>query len=221
MPTTVGGLLIFAAFVTPGFLNYIQRRSIAPQRSLSPFVEISYLATVSTAANLVVAVLFCIVRLTLPTHSPNIRLLAVQGMKYVDPRIGYIFIWAIGFLAISCLIAFSVGRLPSALGRINQVIVDASAWYHLFELAPADSLTYVGCDLSDGSYVSGFLAWYNTDVDEIADRDLVLSAPIREKINGEESTLDFQWMILSARNINRLSVSFVSDNALAEEEGNG
>ena len=68
---------------------------------------------------------------------------------------------------------------------------------------------YVGCDLSDGAYVAGLLVWFNTNIDEEGDRDLVLGAPLTVGVDGVFSESAFSRMILSARNIVRMSVSFL------------
>lgn len=213
MPSTISGLIIFWAFLTPGYLSYIQRQGRVPQRSLSPLVEVATFLSVSLATDLLALGAFSLIRLCLPTHTPNIRLLLSQGSKYIDPRIGYVAAWSIGILITSCTLAIVVGRWPPRLvKRMAPVIIDASAWYHIFEAVPSGCSVYVGCDLIDGTYVSGFLEWFNTDVDESEERDLVLGEPIIVRANGVQSTTDFQRMILSARNISRLSVSYLGLN---------
>jgi Family of unknown function (DUF6338) len=210
MPSTVGGLVIFAAFLTPGFLNYIQRRGRVPQTTLSPLVEVATFLSISVATNIVAVGFFSFVRWLLPSHTPNVELLISQGTRYLDPRPGYIAVWCFGVLLVSCTLAVLVGRWPGPLfGRITPVIIDASAWYHVFDSAPKGYSVYVGCDLTDGTYVGGYLSWFNTDVDDSADRDLVLNAPIIVRAEGEQSESEFQRMILSARNISRVSVSYL------------
>ena len=212
MPTTVGGLIIFAVFLTPGFLNYLQRRRRAPQRSLSPLVELATFFSSSVATNFLTLGIFCLVRLITPQHTPNLALLVVQGSTYIDPRVGYVVLWALMLLALSCMLAVVVGIWPGRIGKfVTPLIVDASAWYYLFESAPVGSSVYLGCDLSDGGYVGGYLDWYNTDIDEVADRDLVLAAPITLKVEGKTSESEFERMILSARSIIRIYVTFVEE----------
>ena len=213
MPTTVGGLIIFAVFLTPGFLNYLQRRRRAPQRTLSPLVELATFFSISIATNFVTLGIFCIVRLITPQHTPNLAQLVVQGSTYIDPRVGYVVLWALIFLTISCILAVVIGIWPGKIGKfVTPLIVDASAWYYLFENAPEGSSVYLGCDLSDGGYVGGFLDWYNTDIDEVADRDLVLAAPITLKVEGETSISEFERLIISARNIIRMNVTFITES---------
>src|ERR1700722_9504940 len=172
MPTTLGGLAIFVVFLTPGFLNYLQRKRRVPQRKLSPLVEVATLLSVSVFTNLLAIGLFALVRTFLPKHTPNVQQILIQGSTYIDPRIGYIAAWSLGILVTSCIIAVLVGSGVIPFDRlITPLIIDNSAWYQVFDSAPDNAKIYVGCDLSDGSYVSGYLDYYNTDVDEVADRD--------------------------------------------------
>ena len=184
MPTTIGGLAIFVVFLTPGFLNYLQRKWRVPQRKLSPLVEIATLLSVSVFTNLVAIGLFAAVRTVLPKHTPNVQRVLIQGSTYIFPRIGYIAAWSLGILVVSCIIAVLIGSGVLPFDRIiTPVMIDSSAWYQVFDSAPDNAKIYVGCDLSDGSYVSGYLDYYNTDVDEVADRDLVIAAPIEIKMD--------------------------------------
>jgi hypothetical protein len=223
MPTTLAGLAIFVAFLTPGFLNYLQRKRRVPQRTLSPLVEVATFLSISVFTNLLAVGLFAAVRAIAPKHAPNVEQMLSHGTSYIYPRIGYITAWSIGVLIVSCTIAVLIGSDIIPFARLAPVIIDVSAWYQIFESGPKGAKVYVGCDMSDGSYISGYLQWYNTDVDEIADRDLALAAPILVKANDQTVTSDFERMILSARNIERLSVDFVdgftSESERAQEDG--
>lgn len=182
MPTTIGGLLIFGAFLVPGFLYYMQRRSRVPQRSLSPLVETAALTTVSMVTNVVALGLFGITRAVWPNHTPDIRRLFLEGSRYAAPRLGYLLIWGAAILIVSSTFALAFGMRPWPLAtlveRFTPVIVDVSAWYHVFDEGPPGAKVYVGCDLRDGSYIGGLLDWYSTEVHETADRDFVIAEPI-------------------------------------------
>ena len=219
MPTTLSGLAIFVVFLTPGFLNYIQRRRRVPRRKLSSLVEVATFLSVSVLTNAAALGVFVVIRAIIPNHTPNVERLAAEGSKYVDPRIGYITLWIIILLGISCGLAVGLGRWPGPLRRLTPVIVDSSAWYYAFELGPEGSKVYLGFDMNDGSYIGGYLDWYNTDDDEVADRDIVLAAPIVTKIDGEDAESSFQRVVLSARNIAKISVDFLTDDVESAPEG--
>jgi len=222
MPTTLGGLAIFVIFLTPGFLNFIQRRRRVPQRKLSSLVEVATFVSISVLTNLAALAAFSFFRWLEPDHSPNVDEIVTLGSKYIDPRLGYIILWSGIILAFSCTLAILIGARPGPLARITPLVVDSSAWYQVFESGPPDTRVYLGCDMNDGSYVSGYLDWSNTDIDEVADRDLVLASPITIVIDGQESDSECQRIILSARNIAKLSVDFPkahSDNTRADVAG--
>jgi hypothetical protein len=66
--------------------------------------------------------------------------------------------------------------------------------------------------LRDGSYIGGFLDWYNTSIEEVADRDLALVAPITVRKAQTEEVTDFGVVIVSARDIAALYVSYLTVN---------
>jgi hypothetical protein len=78
--------------------------------------------------------------------------------------------------------------------------------------APGGSYAFVGCELKDGSYVGGRLAWYSTEVVENGDRDLVLAPPLHYRLAGgpDQELVDVERVILAARDISRLDVSYVT-----------
>ena len=218
MPTTLVGLLIFVAFLTPGFLHYIQRRALAPQRSLSPLVETATLTSISLATNAVALLVFGIIRFVIPHHTPDVGALLRLGGDYVIPRFPYVIGWGAGMLALSCALAIAAARwrwFRSSAGRLfTPVIVDSSAWYQVFEeqvVGDGDTPIYVGCDLKDGSYLAGTLAWYSTDTEETGDRDLVLGPPLLRRHEGEQDDLaQFERVVVSAREIQTMYVTWLN-----------
>lgn len=228
MPTTIGGLIIFAVLLVPGFVHYVQRRSRVPQRSLSPLVETATLATISIFTNAVALGIFGLVRTVLPDHTPDVRRLLLEGSKYAAPRLGYLLLWATAAFALSSALAMLLGVRPrfirTVLERFTPAIVDVSAWYHLFDEGPEGTRVYVGCDLRDGSYVGGLLDWYSTEVDETADRDFVIAEPItyRAPDRTEDLTIEgFSRLVLSAREVTRLYVSYVEAESPTASSASG
>jgi hypothetical protein len=220
MPTTLSGVVIFVALLVPGLLYHVQRSARVPQRALSPLLETATLATVSLGTNVVTVGVFAALRTwALREHSPDPTRVLEKGSAYIIPNVGYIAAWGFGFVVVSCAIAVLLGtlhdRLASSVGFLAPLIVDVSAWYRVFERGPEGSAVYVGCDMRDGSYVAGVLAWYSTEVDETADRDVVLAPPLLSKRNGTVETVDgFARLIISARDVSRFYVSFLKPEAL-------
>jgi hypothetical protein len=220
VPTTTVGLLLFVGFLTPGFLHYVQRRALVPQRSLSPLVETATLVTTSVATNAVVLLCFGLLRLAAPGHTPDVGSLLGSGTRgdYFIGNVPYVLGWGAGLLVLSSVLALLAARWGWFRSRVTDlfapVIVDTSAWYQVFEERPEgnpDGKVYVGCDMRDGSYIAGVLAWYSTEVDETADRDFVLAPPLVRKTAEGEEDLAFERVILSARDVLTMYVTWLDD----------
>lgn len=216
MPATPGGLAIFVLLTIPGFVHNVQRRSRVPQRRLSPFVETASLVTVSVASDLAALLLFSLLRRFSPAHTPDLTRLVTDGMVYAGPRFGYLLVWLALLVLIACAFATVFALRPSPfaafLERFSPAIVDVSAWYHAFEEAPDGMSVFCGIVMDDGAYVEGPLDWYSTEVEESADRDLVLAKPIRYRPAGQsndEPPLEFERIIVSSRNIRTILVSYL------------
>jgi hypothetical protein len=217
MPSTFGGLLIFVAFLTPGFIYYIQRRRWVPQRSESSLVETARLVSISVLTNLIAFGVFAFYRWRDPHHAPDVNLIATTGWQYVRARPGYMLLWAALFVVASSILAFGLAALPKlglSLKWLSPDIVDESSWYYaLADEVPKGKRTFVGLDLRDGTYISGYVDWFSTELDEVADRDITLvaavHAPLIFKRDGNPETLDAERMIVSARDIVRMYVSYI------------
>lgn len=224
MPTTLSGLVVFAVLSIPGFLHYVQRRALVPlrlERAPSPLVEAATLASVSIFTNALALGCFGIARMLLPHHTPEVRRLILDGAGYAAPRVAYLLLWASAALGVSSGLAMLLGRRPGPVRAIARwvtppVAVDVSAWTHLFEEGPRGAEVYVGCDLRDGSYVGGLLAWYSTQDEETPDRDLVVAEPITYRPPGaeeDETISGFSRLVISARDVKRLYVSYIAPAA--------
>jgi len=126
-------------------------------------------------------------------------------------------LWAALFVVGSSIIAFGLAALPKlglSLKWLSPDIVDESSWYYaLADEVPKGKRTFVGLDLRDDTYISGYVDWFSTEIDEVADRDLTLvaavDAPLVFKREGISEELDAERMIVSARDIVRMYVSYV------------
>lgn len=127
-------------------------------------------------------------------------------------------------MLVATLLAYLLGARIGVIGKVSRrftpVITDASAWYHVFESGPEDSYVHVGCDMRDGSYVAGRLAWYSTEVDEKADRDLALAEPISFRPVGDirDRALTVPRMIISGREVSRMLVAYISPSRSADAQ---
>ncbi len=224
MPTPLVGLTLFIYLLIPGLVYNSQLRKRVPLRATSPLVEAGTLATVSLATNAIALTLFGLYRLVWSSHSPEPRRILGEGLDYTAERLGYVSAWTAALLFVSCGIAFWWGTGPRLTrhltARFAPTIVDVSGWYQIFEEASDGHLVYVGCDMHDGAYLAGYLDWYSTEVEETADRDLALAAPITLKRGDGEEVLSVERVLVSARDIVRMFVAYVvPENSLHPREG--
>jgi len=86
-----------------------------------------------------------------------------------------------------------------------------SAWYALMH-KPGNEDVRCGCLLDDESWVYGRLLTFNTDVEESADRELVLTAPIlyRSKEADEPEPWRASAITISARRIKILQIDYLN-----------
>jgi len=149
----------------------------------------------------------------------------LEGSTYAAPRLGYLLIWGAALILLSSAFAYTLGTRPKPIAwianRFTPRIVDISAWYHVFEEGPADASVFVGCDLRDGSYLSGTLDWYSTEVEESADRDFVLAQPLELRPPGAKASAkvqDVERMVVSARDVARFYVAYLKDETNPTEQ---
>ena len=127
-----------------------------------------------------------------------------------------------GASALAMALAFRLWPIEPLLKRFAPALSDESVWHRYFFIrAPKDSYVYLECHLNDGSYVAGPLVWYNTDLEDSPDRDLVIGQPLTLLgPDGEpiEGSLGAQ-AILSAREIRQILVTYVDRSTIDVEEG--
>ena len=216
MPSTLGGLLIFVAFLTPGLIYFIQRRRFAQLPSQSNLVELARFISISLVTNITAIGLFTLIRHFLPTHTPNADLIVSHGWRYIRPRPGYVLLWGTLIVVVSSLLALALALLPRIISFkwLAPDIVDETSWYYaLADRVPTNTRPYVGLDLRDDSYVSGYVDWFSTEIDEVGDRDITLvadnDAPLLLVRDGDREELTTARMVVSARDIIRMHVSYI------------
>jgi hypothetical protein len=213
VPATFVGLVIFVAFLTPGFLHVAQRRLLVPMAERSALMETTSIVSISLATNAVALALFGAARWLLPAHTPDVGELMRAGGDYVIAHLPYTLGWAGLVLAVSCVLAVGAARcsLPPPLRRLLAPrIIESSAWCETLA-APAGHYPYAGLELVDGAYVSGRVVWFSTHLDETGDRELVLGPPLQMRADGGVVKLEAQRVIVAARDIRRVDVNYVVD----------
>ena len=209
MPTSLSGFVFVTLFLTPGFILFIQRGKLAPQKILSPLYELVGTVAASVAIDIFVYSIYGLARLWRPHVFPNLLLIFSSKISEIT-NLNSSLAWMAVLFAVSCLLAFLIGINSKFLRFVIPIIIDGSSWYFLFTREKTKSV-FVGCDLVDGSYVIGYLTWFNTHPDDIQDRDLILQKPLTVIKDGVvDSNLDFDHMIISARQISKIYVSYIS-----------
>jgi hypothetical protein len=212
MPTTFVGLIIFIAFLTPGFLYAAHRRMLAPQANRSPLMETTTIVSISFATNALVACAFGVLRAVVPDHTPNVGRLLETDSEYWSDKLPYVAAWALVLFSASCAVAVLVARWEWLRRRVaavfTPVIVDSSAWCEVFSAEPG-SYPHAGLELTDGGYVSGRVVWFSTETQETGDRDLVLGPPLQVRTGDGIDDLKVQRVVIAARNIARIDVTYI------------
>ncbi|NUT52419.1 MAG: hypothetical protein HOV94_34775 [Saccharothrix sp.] len=184
--------------------------------------ETAQLVCVSLAADLVVLALFGVVRSRWPDHTPDVGRLVREPGEYLRSAYLSVAWWAVGLLAVAVFLAWAAGLgwarrllalLPGVGPGVSAHESATSAWWLLFQDSPGRRV-HLGCALDDGTYVSGWLASYNTSINETGDRDLTLAAPIRHRAKGATEAVELPGtsaLVVSARNVVMLFISYQSD----------
>jgi hypothetical protein len=195
MPTTLAGLLIFVVLLLPGFAYLVGKERYGTERHTSPFRETVAVVAASVTSELVILALFTLVRWLSPTLTPNISALVHGGSAYAAEHYQSLTTYGLLMLALAAAVAYcaTVPKVRQLFKRFPVVGAyphdsTVSAWWMMFEKLPRGRDVQVGCNLEDGSYVTGLLASFNNSADDSPDRDIVLGAPIKYRPPG--TTID-------------------------------
>ncbi|HVE91410.1 MAG TPA: DUF6338 family protein [Actinomycetota bacterium] len=224
MPTTFLGLLIFVAFLAPGFVFVLIREQRRPSPERSVFRETALFLLSGLLGNILALLLFGLARTKFPNRTPDVGQLIRQPGPYAEGHYLELAWWSLGFLVLSCVTAIVLAhqdprkwRLISFLGNRKflsflggSISVD-SAWEVVFNSeAIAETEKHCGCLLEDGTWISGVLASSSPDPRETGDRELVLAPPIYWRAAGDETVVesDAQRVVISARRLVVLDVRY-------------
>jgi hypothetical protein len=234
LPSTITGLLVLLVSLAPGFtyLLLAERRG-RPRRTHSVFRETAQVVLTSVFALVVTLGLFAIAKKAWPSHLPDVQQIVRHPHTYWSNHYVEALLWGTGLLLLACGLAYIWGahtlgqRLTDKLHRnlVGRLVLPepetqfVSAWWTILKENEPDSYRYVKCRLTDGSTIEGWLHTFNADVDEVADREIVLTGPIYlTDTDGEVRTNELGAASISARNILVVEVSYHPTNDLDTSE---
>jgi hypothetical protein len=226
VPSTLAGFVLFVIGLAPGLVFVLTQQRVAPHQSLSTFRETAVVVSVSIAVDVVVLAAFAGVRATQPHGTPDIGRLVRDPSAYLRESYLLVFWWSVVLLVVAVALAAWVGSgvARRTLSRLPGVSLAAqadphesrlSAWWLLFRDQPGVRV-HLGCNLVDGSFVSGWLLSYNMSADDVADRDITLAAPIHYRPPGAseaDELIRTSAVVVSARQLSVLFVSHQTDCA--------
>ncbi len=223
MPTTLTGLLLFVVMLLPGFAYLVGKERNGTERRLSPFRETVAIISASVASEVVILLIFAVVRTLWPSETPNVGALLGQGSLYLlgnrthHGHYQIFAIWALVLLVCAMLLAYAVTipRLRRAGGWLlgpypHESTV--SSWWILFERWRKARAVRVICILDDGSSIRGQFGSFNISADDSPDRDLILMSPLYYSPPGEEDEVPYpvSAVCIAARRIVTMFVNYTA-----------
>lgn len=223
MPTTLTGLLLFVALLLPGFAYLVGKERHGTERRLSPFRETVAIVAASVTSELVVLVVFAVIRTLWPSITPNVGAFLREGGVYLrgggpghPGHYGQFAIWGLGLLTSAVLLAYLATK-PSIRRHLERLTgpyphdSTVSAWWVLFERWARNRNVELTCMLDDGSAIRGKFGSFNISADDSPDRDLILQKPLYYRPAGasEETLYDLAGAVCCpARRIVALFVQY-------------
>lgn len=188
MPDTFVGLVLFLAFLTPGLVFTLVRERRRPQRELSAFRETAQTVLVGLLCNSLTLLAFSAIRLLAPDLTPDVGDFVRSPSVHFQEHFAFNLWWAAGLLLFSCILGAVLGRTSRIKVpiirwskphvKLRQMELGSihfeSAWYRLLHHSD-DEVVVCACFLDDGGWVSGYVQSYSTEVEETADREIVLT----------------------------------------------
>lgn len=214
MPTSLLGLVLFVALLTPGFTYLAARDRLMAVRQLSALRETATVATVSIGADLSAFLVFAAVRGIWPDATPDVGRLVRDGGPYIEQHYLSFGLTGIALLGGATAVAGIAGHAMGTRGSGDSRPIEwMSGWSKAFTLEP-DTYKVLHCELLDGTVISGSLLSFSPQLEETSDRSLVLTAPLT--IRSPESNELQPWpngaVVLSAAQIKHVAVAYLDEN---------
>ena len=221
MPSTLTGVVLFVVLLCPGFI-FLQRREQFHSGVTYTALRETSLVLLASMATLVISVgVLGTARLIAPESTPDLGRYVREFDAYFKAHYVEAATWGLGVLAIACVLAYWTAVPPrwvdKALRRAHRHDVadwvdrwrgsdridSLSGWAKAKAIHP-DHEQWVDVMLTDGSFLHGRLYSANPQLDETADRDLLISSPINtRRLNGDVVPMpDWGVVVVNASKIN-------------------
>jgi Family of unknown function (DUF6338) len=209
MPTTLTGLVLFVVLLLPGFAYLVGKERYGTERVASPFRETVAVVAASVTSELIVLVLFAIVRSLWPGRTPDVWSLIRYPGLYLRGGVGFpghyreVAGWGVGMLVVAVAFAY-LATVPTVRQRVQR-------------------LPFVGEYPHDSTVSAWWVLFEKWGVGDSADRELILRGPIRYRPPGDEKTHEYPAgaVCISARRIVAVFVNYadVPSTSSSSEEG--
>lgn len=230
MPTSVVALVIFLLLALPGYTYQRRMQRHAPELTRSAFDEVLVILFSGAAIDAAVAVLFVVGGAWFQPPFPRLEQFITSPRTYLAQNLGQVSLWSSAFLVLAVGLAFLIASprwgklglkvLRGTTEQRSRNNPNQSAWWLLFHENPGTRV-YVGCMLTDGAYIAGYLHSYSTLAAETPDRELTLRGDVRYRSAGatESSVLpNVNAVSVKAERIQILTVSYVDPPAVEERD---
>lgn len=230
VPDTVIGVLLSIVLLAPGFVYLETRERHHPGIKYSPIRETSFVVTTSLSTLSLGALLFAVVRVIAPEATPDIGAYVRHGGSEFRAHYVQAAAWGLGLVAFACVLA-SLSAIPPrwcaawtrglpvvgercstwlSQRRGNGPIRAQSGWGLAMTLLP-NTQQWVDIVLLDGTCLHGMLMAHSTQIEETADRDLVIATPIRARppLATDWTTLTAGTLVVSGARISYFTVQYV------------
>ncbi len=242
MPTTIGSLVVFIAFLTPGFVYLARLETRFPSRTYTALRETAMVVSTSLLFNGLAVGVFTVIRFLLPVITPDVGAIIRNAQPHFQDHYASILLWA-GTLFVASVGLAWLAAVPPQWSRTlvaraaahgphrwraplrhwsekepgNRIFFE-SAWGRAFGGHDRDHRVYLGLLLKDGTYLYGPLASFNPQLEETDERDLVLSRPILIRVPTEEAPEEYEAdaLVVSAGEIKTVSVHRIPTRLLPE-----
>jgi hypothetical protein len=216
LPSTFLGLLLFLWLITPGFLYNLlaaRRRIVQPA---STFQEITRVVLASALFFGVAGALVLGVEGLIFRGGFQLARAVNGGALYLRQH----YLWVAGLLTtqvvLACLMAWGADGIfkwhtRHSTGRAAPRLKAESAWTPLLSTAPNAAHAYVWLRLKSGIELIGRVEGFGHEI-AVADRELVLAAPIKMKeAGGKVADVPWQYLAVDGGDIESLAVKYVGD----------